>query len=70
MNKKILFIGIILISIFSLYKVSIVSVKAGSGFDTDYGSSGGGCSSSDSWSGSDSSGGSSSDSPILILFFL
>lgn len=70
MKKKILFIGIILISIFSLYNVSIVSVKADSGFDTDYGSSGGGGSSSDSWSGSDSSGGSSSGSPILDTFFV
>lgn len=76
MKKKMLFIGIILISIFSLYNVSIVSVKADSGFDTDYGSSGGGGSSSDSWSGSDSSGGSyssgggSSSSPILDTIFL
>lgn len=70
MKKKILFIGIILISIFSLYNVSIVSVKADSGFDTDYGSSGGGGSSSDSWSGSDSSGGSSSGSPIFDTIFL
>lgn len=33
MKKKILFIGIILISIFSLYNVSVVSIKVDSGFD-------------------------------------
>lgn len=33
MKKKILFIGIIFISIFSLYNLSVVSVKADSRFD-------------------------------------
>ena len=70
MKKKMLFIGIILISIFSLYNVSVVSVKADSGFDTDYGSSGSGGSSSGSWSGSDSSGGDFSSSPILDTIFI
>ena len=70
MKKKILFVGIILISIFSLYNVSVVSVKADSGFDTDYGSSGSGGSSSGSWSGSDSGGGDFSSSPILDTIFI